>query len=58
MDKECGMYQILEINLTAGNGAEKIIQEIAASPLHGKLILRDDKFLGKEWYGEHLVNHL
>lgn len=58
MDKECGMHQILEINLTAGNGAEKIIQEIAASPLREKLILRDDKFLGKEWYGEHLVNYL
>lgn len=58
MDKECGMHQILEINLTAGNGAEKIIQEIAASPLQEKLILRDDKFLGREWYREHLVNYL
>ncbi len=58
MDKECGMYQVLEINLTAGNGAEKIIQEIAASPLRDKLILRDDKFLGRERYGEHLVNYL
>ena len=58
MDKECGVYQIQEINLAAGYGAEKILQRIAASSLREKLLLRSNKFLEQGWYKENLVNFL
>ena len=58
MDKECGVYQIQEINLAAGYGAEKILQKIAASSLREKLLLRSNKFLEQGWYQENLVNFL
>lgn len=58
MDKECGAYQIQEINLAAGYGAEKIMQKIATSPLKEKLLLRNNKILEKGWYENNLVNFL
>ncbi len=58
MDKECGVYQIQEINLAAGYGAEKILQRIAESSLREKLLLRSNKFLEQGWYKENLVNFL
>lgn len=58
MDKESEVYQFPEMNLIAGSGAEKIIQKIYDSSLRAKLLLKNDKFLNREWYQEHLVNYL
>lgn len=58
MDKESEVYQFQEMNLIAGSGAEKIIQKIYDSSLRAKLLLKNDKFLNREWYQEHLVNYL
>lgn len=58
MDKESEVYQFPEMNLLAGSGAEKIIQKIYDSSLRAKLLLKNDKFLNREWYQEHLVNYL
>ncbi len=57
MDKESEVYQFPEMNLIAGSGAE-IIQKIYDSSLRAKLLLKNDKFLNREWYQEHLVNYL
>ncbi len=58
MEKESEVYQFPEMNLIAGCGAEKIIQKIYNSSLGSRLLLKNDKYLNKEWYRENLVNYL
>lgn len=58
MDEGSRVYQVPEMNLAAGHGAEIIIQKIANALLGEKLLLRNDIYLKEDWYQKILVNHL
>lgn len=50
--------QVPLMNLIAVCGAQKILRKIAHSPFREKLLLRNNYYLGVEWYQNHLVDRL